>query len=85
MEHYPMPAEGLKQFSLWGRSFGKSFSVEFGWEGGNGITGRVGCAWDDKTAGRIPALDEIIAFLPTWATVSKHSSGLVEVTRSFMI
>lgn len=85
MEQYRMPSEGLTSFSLWSRTFDRHFEVEFGWEGEKGLTGRVSCGWDDKTSGKIPALEEVIAFLPTWATVSKHSSGLVEVTQSFKI
>jgi len=83
VEKYPMPPGGLTQLRLMSRTFGRVFEVDFGWDGGKHLSGRLGCVWDDKSSGHIPALDEIIAFLPTWVTATKYTSGLVEVTKSF--
>jgi hypothetical protein len=85
LEHYPMPPDGLVELDLWSRTFDREFQVDLGWSGGKHLSGRVGCSWDEKILGRIPALDEVITFLPAWATVSKYSSGLLEVTQNFTI
>jgi hypothetical protein len=85
LEHYTMPENGLTGLNLYSRTFNRTFEVEFGWDGDSHFQGRVGCAWDEKISGRIPAFDEIIGFLPSWATVSKYQAGLVEVTKSFTL
>jgi len=85
LKHYGMPSNGLTALNLYSRTFEREFQVEFGWDGDNHFKGRVGCTWDELIPGRIPAFDEALAFLPTWATVSKYQSGLVEVTQSFTI
>jgi hypothetical protein len=38
-----------------------------------------------EDAGRIPAFEEVLRFLPKWAVVTKASDGLVEVSRSFSL
>ncbi|KAF5020621.1 hypothetical protein F66182_7352 [Fusarium sp. NRRL 66182] len=46
----------------------------------------VSCAWSDaNTPGTIPALDEIIKYLPTWAVVTKAGPGLVEVRKTHKV
>jgi hypothetical protein len=80
-----MPPDGLTSLRLWSRTYDREFQVDFGWDGGKHLSGRVGCVWDEHISGRIPALDEVVAYLPTWATVTKYTSGLVEVTKSFKI
>ena len=53
---------------------------------GEGISGRVACMYADaNTEGTIPALDEIWAFAPAWAAVTKAGDGLVEVGREWEI
>lgn len=46
---------------------------------GAGGTGKL------ENAGRIPAYEEVLRFLPKWAVVTKAADGLVEVWRSFSL
>ncbi|KPM37835.1 Vacuolar membrane protease [Neonectria ditissima] len=47
---------------------------------------RLSCAWSDaNTPGIIPAFDELVQYMPTWATVTKKNVGLVEVRKTFEI
>lgn len=63
-----------------------------------GLTGRAACEWaefasgvtggpadDDVDTGRIPALEELIQFLPLWAQPTKTADGLVEAWTSFAV
>ncbi|KAF9774861.1 hypothetical protein IL306_007105 [Fusarium sp. DS 682] len=46
----------------------------------------VSCAWSDaNTPGTIPALDELIKYMPTWAAVTKKNVGLVEVRKTHKV
>ncbi|KAF7539990.1 hypothetical protein G7Z17_g12295 [Cylindrodendrum hubeiense] len=46
----------------------------------------VRCAWSDANKpGTIPALDELIKYMPTWAALTKKNVGLVEVQKTFTI
>lgn len=78
--------EGVKQIRLWSRTWEREFlvDVEFASEGG-AVKGRVACEWSELIDGRIPALEEIITFLPTWAAVTKADDGLVEGFKAFEI
>lgn len=50
------------------------------------LDGTVTCMWSDANKqGTVPALDEALAFAPTWATVSKASVGLVEGKKAFSV
>ncbi|EIW82238.1 hypothetical protein CONPUDRAFT_54548 [Coniophora puteana RWD-64-598 SS2] len=58
------------------------------------VTGRVECQWDEYESGtvgggdsgaRIPALEEVLEFLPEWATVTKRWHGLVRASVPFSI
>ena len=85
-EKYPIPAGGLKEVRLWSRTWDKEFEVVVAWEGkvrAEKISGRVACEWSEMHEGRIPALDEIVNFLPSWAVVTKYADGLVEGYKSF--
>ncbi|KAF4470568.1 aminopeptidase Y [Fusarium albosuccineum] len=47
---------------------------------------RVSCAWSDaNTPGTIPALDEILKYMPTWSAVTKKTVGLVEVRKTHKV
>ena len=50
----------------------------------SGIAGAGGVGGLEK-AGRIPAYEEVLRFLPKWAAVTKAADGLVEVSRSFSL
>ena len=58
------------------------------------VTGRVECQWDEYSSGtvgggdsggRIPALEEVLEFLPEWAAVTKRWPGLVRASTLFSI
>jgi hypothetical protein len=40
---------------------------------------------DDGHRPKIPALEEVLAFLPDWAVVSKYADGLVEAWAPFSL
>ena len=58
-----------------------------------GLSGRVACEWAEYESGRvgdeseeggsIPALEEVLGFLPLWAVVTKADDGLVEAWQEF--
>lgn len=58
--------------------------------------GRVGCQWSEygsasagssyaATSAQVPAMEELLHFLPLWATVTKVTYGVVEVEGRFSI
>ncbi|KAJ7137774.1 hypothetical protein C8R44DRAFT_660823 [Mycena epipterygia] len=87
------PPEGVVDLQLWSRTWDRTFTVDVDWEGDSALEGRVACEWAEyesgsigvDTSGKIPALEEVLTFLPSWATVTKMSIGLVEVWGSFSI
>jgi len=87
-KEFPMPHGGASEVRLWSRTWERTFEVFFDWEGktlGEKVGGRVSCNWAEMGAGRIPALDEVVNFLPAWALVSKLTDGLVEGFKRFEI
>jgi len=61
-----------------------------------GLSGRVACEWAEyesgtvgltttALAGAIPAYEEVLDYLPSWAVSSKVSGGLVEVFGQFAV
>ncbi|KAL2259515.1 hypothetical protein VTK26DRAFT_6783 [Humicola hyalothermophila] len=51
-----------------------------------GLEGAVVCMWSDANVqGTIPALDEALAFAPTWAAITKLAEGLVEGKKRFEV
>jgi len=85
---YPMPKGGITEVRLWSRTWDRTFDVLVGWEGkvtGQAVKGKVACEWAEMREERIPALDEVVSFLPTWAVVSKLADGLVEGSKRFEI
>jgi len=62
--------------------------------GNDTVKGRAACEWmeyesatagGEGSGGKIPALEEVLAFLPKWAVVSKMTDGLVEAWGPFSI
>ncbi|KAJ4263005.1 hypothetical protein NW762_006618 [Fusarium torreyae] len=46
----------------------------------------VTCAWSDANEpGTIPALDELLRYMPTWAALTKKGPGLVEVRKTHKV
>ena len=99
-EGYEIPEEGIRQIQLWSRDFGKQFDVNVRWkdedvsEPDDEVQGRVSCGWDEYeratigggwSGGKIPALEEVIQYLPEWAVVSKSTSGLFHAGMAFSL
>jgi hypothetical protein len=89
-----MPKEGVTELKLWSREWGRILTVDVDWEGDSALEGRVACGWAeyesasigvDTTTGKIPALEEILTFLPPFAAVTKLAEGLVEVQADFSL
>jgi len=50
-----------------------------------GLDGTVVCRWSDvNTRGLVPAYDELLQYMPKWATATQMNSGLVEGKKRFM-
>jgi hypothetical protein len=91
---YEMPAAGVSSVLLWSRSWDREFIVDVGWNQDSSLTGKVACEWSEYksgtaggvgTGGRIPAFEEVVAFLPQWAVASKTDDGLVEAWSKFSV
>jgi len=97
---YKIPDDGLDTIRLWSRDFGKEFEVDIAWKGPDdtvpigGVSGRISCGWVEyesgtvgggQSGGRIPSLEEVIAFLPEWAVVSKSASALFNAGYYFQV
>ncbi|KAH8103501.1 hypothetical protein BXZ70DRAFT_926000 [Cristinia sonorae] len=94
---YGVPPEGLTSLSLWSREWEKEFVVDFMWEGANNtMEGRVSCNWAEYASatagsewagksGQIPALEEVMRFVPLWVVPTKLSVGLVEAGARFSV
>ena len=80
---FPFPAGGVEELRLWSRSWGRSFEVNVTWNGAAGLAGRAACEWAEE--GSVPALTEIVGFLPPWARVAKRADGLVEGWKAFSL
>lgn len=90
----------LESFALWSRDWDKTWVVDVEWtqspnqgsfapqpnsKGTASLAGRAACLWADRTAGRIPAIDELYVFMPTWATLTAGRGGLVEGYKAFEV
>ncbi|TCD67779.1 hypothetical protein EIP91_011965 [Steccherinum ochraceum] len=87
---YEVPPEGVKLLPLWSREWEKEFVVDVQWTGPDEtMEGRVACNWVEyasgtagsewvRVGGQIPALEEVMRFLPLWAIPTKWTVGLVE-------
>jgi hypothetical protein len=47
-------------------------------------TGRIGCQWEDFHASQLPAVDELLDFLPEWATITAKKP-LLMADRAFSV
>ncbi|KAK7691951.1 hypothetical protein QCA50_005356 [Cerrena zonata] len=95
---YEIPKSGLKDIVMWSRTWDNEFVVDVQWSasGDEPLTGYVACEWVEyatasagssyvATSGQIPALEEVLQYLPLWATATKWTYGLVEVEARFSI
>lgn len=96
---YEVSEAGVGEVRLWSRTWGREWvvDVEFFSSESGGVRGRVGCEWAEYESasvgvyvgkgrsGRIPALEEVLGFLPRWAAVTKAGDGLVEVWSAFEV
>ncbi|TDL26147.1 Zn-dependent exopeptidase [Rickenella mellea] len=82
---YPLPRDGVSELRLWSREWERTFEVHVAWDGSEGVEGRVACEWAESDGAAIPALDEVMAFLPDWARVTKRTDGLVEGYKRFKL
>ncbi|KAF9463513.1 hypothetical protein BDZ94DRAFT_1321670 [Collybia nuda] len=89
---YEIGPSGLEEVRLWSRTWGRAFVVDVEFvDDSRPMQGRLACEWAEYESGRvggndrnggggkIPALEEVLKFLPRWATVTKAADGLVEV------
>lgn len=64
--------DGITEVRLWSRSWGKVFEVSVAWDvqsgDEKGLRGRAACEWAEE--GVIPAMEEVVSFLPKWARVN---------------
>jgi len=86
---YEMGPEGVTVVKLWSRTWDREFVVDVGLGSSvlpsKKVSGRVACEWAENIDGRIPALEEVITFIPKWAVATKADDGLVEAYHSFEI
>ncbi|KIY73480.1 hypothetical protein CYLTODRAFT_434156 [Cylindrobasidium torrendii FP15055 ss-10] len=91
---FEIPADGVKELRVWSRTWDREFVVDVELKlHAEDTEGRVSCEWNEYTSGtigqieggRIPAFEEVVAFLPKWAAATKLSDGLVEVSKPFLI
>jgi hypothetical protein len=84
LPQFSTPPEGVGELHLWSRTWGRTFTVDIEWEGDSALEGRVACEWAeyesasvgvDAITGKIPALEEVLSFLPRWAAVTKIADG----------
>jgi hypothetical protein len=92
MHGYPLPAPApIKYVNLWRRTWNASWEVEVELTAGDApnsfsvLEGKASCIWSDRSDGKIPALDELYVFYPTWASMSAWETGLVEGWKTFSI
>ena len=85
---------GVSDIRLWSRTWDREFTVDVKWSSKGKKEGKVGCRWaeyESATAGaggsdaKIPALEEVLSFLPKWTVVSEMSDGLVEAWGTFSV
>ncbi|KAF9002874.1 hypothetical protein BDQ17DRAFT_1399878 [Cyathus striatus] len=63
----------------------ESGSVDHGMVDDGFVSGAESGSGSGGEGGKIPALEEVLTFLPEWAVVSKSADGLVEVVSSFKL
>lgn len=90
----------LAGFALWSRDWNKTWVVDVEWARppelglfalqpnstrATSLSGRAACSWADRTAGKIPAMDELYVFMPSWATPTVGKGALVEGFKAFEV
>lgn len=78
---------GTRELRLWHREWAQPWNVSVSWGDNANATfgGQVVCLWSDANAGAIPAFDEVVHYLPTWAIATKLADGLVEGSKGFKL
>ncbi|KAL5525905.1 hypothetical protein ACEPAG_7243 [Sanghuangporus baumii] len=89
-EEFPLPEDGIREIRLWSRTWERTFDVSVAWDvrsdedkEAQSLTGRVACEWSEDAA--LPALQEVVNFLPKWARVTKRTDGLLEGYKKFSL
>jgi len=85
---YEVGEDGVSVVKLWSRTWNREWivDVDMGTDGVIGkVDGRVACEWSENIDTRIPALEEVMTFIPNWAVVTKADDGLVEAWHKFSI
>ncbi|KAI5849655.1 hypothetical protein DFP73DRAFT_619238, partial [Morchella snyderi] len=90
-----LPISGTNQLRLWSREPSRIWQVELTWgrltdKGNEKIEAfkneqEIVCLWSDTTGDKIPAFNEVVTYLPPWATALNADHGLVEGTVPFII
>ncbi|KIY46136.1 hypothetical protein FISHEDRAFT_75980 [Fistulina hepatica ATCC 64428] len=88
-------AEGVRELRLWSRTWPLNFTVDVSHDAAKDglLSGQIACQWVEyesastgvSTGGKIPAIEEALAFLPKWSVLTKASDGLVEVLLDFSV
>ncbi|KAF7322407.1 Peptide hydrolase [Mycena chlorophos] len=86
------PNATFTEVRLWSRDWDAPVTVDVEWEG-TALAGQLTCSWAEyasgsvgvEGAGRIPAFEEVVTFLPTWAAVTKLADGLVDASYTFSL
>lgn len=71
-QEFAAQAGGVSTLLLWVRRWDRAFVVDVDWEGSTELEGRVSCEWAEYESGsvgvdttaKIPALEEMLTFLP---------------------
>lgn len=85
---YEVRGNGVSVIKLWSRTWNREWivDVDMGTNATAGnVDGRVACQWSENIDSRIPALEEVMTFIPKWAVVTKADDGLVEAWYKFSI
>lgn len=89
MQHgYEIGEDGVSVIKLWSRTWDREWTVDvdMGTNATTGkVDGRVACEWSENINNRIPALEEVMTFIPKWAAVTKADDGLVEAWHKFSV
>lgn len=95
---YEISDAGASIVKLWSRTWDREWVVDVDLgrrnaipatgaviDGDDKVRGRVACEWSENVDSRIPALEEVMTFIPKWAAVTKADDGLVEAYKSFAV
>ncbi|KAJ7766790.1 hypothetical protein B0H16DRAFT_1522499 [Mycena metata] len=91
-QEFEAQAGGVSILLLYGRTWDRAFVVDVDWEGSAELEGRVSCDWAEYESGsvgvdttaKIPALEEMLTFLPKWTAVTQYGSP-VKATGTFYL